>query len=46
MYTPLTSVNFKTSEGKDVTLELNKEQLDKLISAMDSAVKATSELER
>ena len=45
-YEPLTSVNFKTSEGRDVTLELNKEQLDELISAMDAAVKAASELER
>ena len=46
MYEPLTSVNFRTSEGEDVTLELNKEQLDELISAMDAAIKAASELER
>ena len=45
-YEPLTSVNFKTSEGKNVTLELNKEQLNELITAMDAAVKAASELER
>ena len=46
MYEPLTSVNFRTSEGEDVTLELNKEQLNELISAMDAAIKAASELER